>query len=156
MNAAMIDDLVKALGLTYRELIASGMYLPDGPPKVMFEGDESGFMSPAPGIDLSFSADQQLECLYIYLHKVPHEDPTYEGSLPYQLQRRMNQSWVRSQYGESLASKAPFKMPVLGMTGGWDIYHLPGTAKNIVTVFQYNVEMEVDGVVFRLNEKSHT
>ena len=36
MSAAMIDDLVKSLGRTYSELIASGMYLPGGPPKGMF------------------------------------------------------------------------------------------------------------------------
>ncbi|RON93353.1 hypothetical protein BK635_00650 [Pseudomonas chlororaphis] len=48
----MIDDLIKNMGRTYSELIASGMYLPGGPPKGMFEGDESSFMSPAAGIDL--------------------------------------------------------------------------------------------------------
>jgi hypothetical protein len=41
-------------------------------------------------------------------------------------------------------------MPVLGMTGGWDTYHLPSTAKNIETVFQYNAEMEVKVVVLSL------
>ncbi|AZC82388.1 hypothetical protein C4K30_3274 [Pseudomonas chlororaphis subsp. piscium] len=39
------------------------------------------------------------------------------------------------------------------MTGGWDTYHLPGTAKNIRTVFQYDMNMEVEGVVFRSNNK---
>ncbi|EZI30104.1 DUF6392 family protein [Pseudomonas extremaustralis] len=150
MNAAMIDDLVKSLGRTYPELIASGMYLPGGPPKGMFEGDEQSSISPAPGIDLGFSASQHLESLYIYLHKVSDTGSAYAGSLPYRLQRRMNQAWVRSHYGEPLASKAPFKMPVLGMTGGWDTYHLPSTAKNIETVFQYNAEMEVKVVVLSL------
>ncbi|WP_162095402.1 DUF6392 family protein [Pseudomonas chlororaphis] len=153
MNAAMIDDLIKNIGRTYSELISSGMYLPGGPPKGMFEGDETSFMSPAAGIDLGFSSTQHFDSLSIYLHKTSDDDSVYENGLPYQLQRRMNQAWVRSHYGEPLESKAPFKMPVLGMTGGWDTYQLPGTAKNIRTVFQYNMNMEVEGVVFRLNNK---
>ncbi|ROL89305.1 DUF6392 family protein [Pseudomonas chlororaphis] len=153
MNAAMIDDLIKNMGKTYSELIASGMYLPGGPPKGMFEGDESSFMSPAAGIDLGFSGTQLFDSLAIYLHKTSDDDSVYENGLPYQLQRRMNQAWVRSHYGEPLESKAPFKMPVLGMTGGWDTYHLPGTAKNITAVFQYNTEMNVEGIAFRLNQE---
>ena len=150
MSAAMIDDLVKSLGRTYSELIASGMYLPGGPPKGMFDGDETSYMSPAPGIDLGFSANKHLGSVYIYLHKTSNDGPAYEGSLPYQLQRQMDQAWVRSHYGEPLESKAPFRMPVLGMTGGWDAYRLPNTAKNIETVFQYNPELEVKGVVFSI------
>ncbi|MGY2291840.1 DUF6392 family protein [Pseudomonas sp. SDO528_S397] len=150
MNAAMIDDLIKSLGRTYAELVASGMYLPNGPPKNMFEGDETSSMSPAPGLELGFSASQHLESLYIYLHTTPKEYPAYDGNLPYALQRRMNQAGVRSRYGEPSASKQPFKMPVLGMTGSWDTYHLPNTAKNIETVFQYNADMEVDSVVLCL------
>ncbi|QZI69746.1 DUF6392 family protein [Pseudomonas protegens] len=154
MNAAMIDDLVKSLGRTYSEMMSSGMYLPGGPPKGMFDGDQTSSMSPASGIEMGFSNNTRFESLYIYLHTTSDDEPVYEGGLPYQLQRRMSQVWVRSHYGKPVESKAPFKMPVLGMTGGWDTYHLPGTAKNIRTVFQYNLEAEVDGLIIRLNENS--
>lgn len=156
MNAAMIDDLIKSMGSTYSELIASGMYLPGGPPKGMFAGDETSSMSPASGIDLGFSANQHFESLQIYLHKTSDENPVYESGLPYKLRHRMSQNWVRSHYGKPLESKAPFKMPVLGMIGGWDTYHLPGTAKNIETVFQYDIEMNVEGVMFKLITESNT
>ena len=92
MNAAMIDDLVKSLGCTYSELTASGMYLPGGPPKGMFDGDETSYMSPAPGIDLGFLANQHLGSIHIYLLKTFDDDSVYEGCLPYQLQRRMDQA----------------------------------------------------------------
>ena len=118
MNAAMIDDLVKSLGCTYSELTASGMYLPGGPPKGMFDVDETSYMSPAPGIDLGFLANQHLGSIHIYLLKTFNDDSVYEGCLPYQLQRRMDQAWVRSHYGEPLESKGPIKIPVIGMTGG--------------------------------------
>ncbi|NMY72949.1 DUF6392 family protein [Pseudomonas sp. WS 5071] len=149
MNAAMIDDLVKSLGCTYSELTASGMYLPGGPPKGMFDGDETSYMSPAPGIDLGFLANQHLGSIHIYLLKTFNDDSVYEGCLPYQLQRRMDQAWVRSHYGEPLESKGPIKIPVIGMTGG-DTYRLSNTIKNIKTVFQYSLEWAVSGLVFSL------
>ena len=150
MNAAMIDDLDKSLGCTYSELTASGMYLPGGPPKGMFDVDETSYMSPAPGIDLGFLANQHLGSIHIYLLKTFNDDSVYEGCLPYQLQRRMDQAWVRSHYGEPLESKGPIKIPVIGMTGGWDTYRLSNTVKNIKTVFQYSLEWAVSGLVFSL------
>ncbi len=67
----------------------------------------------------------------------------------------MNQSWARSQYGEPLESKGPYKTPVRGLVGGWETYRFPGMSKNINVLFKYTVEMEVEGIVFRLNETSH-
>ncbi|MGA3823313.1 DUF6392 family protein, partial [Pseudomonas chlororaphis] len=66
-----------------------------------------------------------------------------------------NQTWVKSQYGEPLESGAPYRVPISGMTGGWDTYRLPGMSKSIHVLFKYTVEMEVEGIVFRLNERSH-
>ncbi|MGE7955698.1 hypothetical protein ACQKQA_03695 [Pseudomonas sp. NPDC089530] len=37
MNAVMIDDLVQYLGRTYPEMISSGMQIPGGPPKGIFD-----------------------------------------------------------------------------------------------------------------------
>lgn len=42
------------------------------------------------------------------------------------------------------------------MTGGWDTYRFAGFPKHIHVRFKYTVDMEVEGIVFRLNEKSHT
>ena len=78
-----------------------------------------------------------------------------KGTLPYELKNHMNQGWIISKFGMPLESRAPFKVPVLGMTGGHDIYRLPGILKNTKVVFKYNLEMEVEMVVFRLNEVSH-
>ncbi|NBF03042.1 pyocin immunity protein [Pseudomonas sp. Fl5BN2] len=152
----MIDELVKSLGRTYPEMIASGMYLPGGPPKGIFEDSDTLSMSPGPGIELGFWArNQRFEDLFVTFLKGFEGEQTYTGSLPYQLKTKMNQAWVRSQYGEPLESGAPYRIPVLGMTGGWDCYRLPSISKDINVLFKYNTEMEVDGVVFRLNEKSH-
>ncbi|WP_124302329.1 DUF6392 family protein [Pseudomonas chlororaphis] len=156
MNAAMIDDLVKSLGLTYSEMITSGMYLPGESPKGMFEDVDTVAMWPEAGIELEFWAStQRFEALYISLQKSFPEESIYKGSLPYQLIPRMNQDWVRSQFGSPLESGAPYRIPVLGMTGGWDVYRLPGVPKSTQVAFKYNVEMDVEMVVFELNEKSH-
>jgi len=152
MNAAMIDDLVKSLGRTYPELIASGMYLPGGPPRGIFEDSDTRSMSLAPGIELEFSAStQRFEALYISLLELFPGKPTYKGGLPYELKSRMTQNSVNLSYGEPLESKAPYKMPVLGMTGGWDAYRFPNMPKNMKMMFRYNADMEVYGVVFYLN-----
>ncbi|AZD08627.1 hypothetical protein C4K26_3224 [Pseudomonas chlororaphis] len=156
MSATMIDDLVKSLGLTYPEMIVSGMYLPGEPPKGMFEEVDTMAMWPEAGIELEFWANtQRFETLYISLQKSFPEESIYKGSLPYQLMPRMSQDWIRSQFGSPLESGAPYRIPVLGMTGGWDVYRLPGVPKNTQVAFKYNVEMDVEMVVFELNEKSH-
>ena len=155
MNAVMIDDLVKSLGRTYPEMIASGMYLPGGPPKGIFEDSETLAMSPEPGIELGFWAkSQRFEMLFISLLESFQGKSLYKGSLPYQLKSQMNQGWIRSRFGEPLESKAPFKMPIRGMTGGWDIYRFPSIPKGTQVVFKYSARMEVETIVFELNERS--
>ncbi|ROL89303.1 pyocin immunity protein [Pseudomonas chlororaphis] len=155
MNAVMIDDLVKSLGRTYPEMIASGMYLPDGPPKGIFEDSDTLAMSPEPGIELGFWAkSQRVEMLFISLLESFQGKSLYKGSLPYQLKSQMNQGWIRSRFGEPLESKAPFKMPIRGMTGGWDIYRFPSIPKGTQVVFKYSARMEVETIVFELNERS--
>ncbi|AMS18034.1 DUF6392 family protein [Pseudomonas chlororaphis] len=155
MNAATIDDLVKSLGRTYPEMIASGMYLPGGPPKGIFEDSETLAMSPEPGIELGFWAkSQRFEMLFISLLESFQGKSLYKGSLPYQLKSQMNQGWIRSRFGEPLESKAPFKMPIRGMTGGWDIYRFPSIPKGTQVVFKYSARMEVETIVFELNERS--
>lgn len=156
MNAAMIDELVKRLGRTYPEMIALGMYLSGGPPKGIFEDSDTLAMSPELGIELGFWAEsQRFEILFISLLESFQGKPLYKGNLPYQLKNRMSQEWIRSRYGEPLESKAPFKMPIRGMTGGWDIYRFPGIPKGTQAVFKYSAEMEVETIVFELNERSH-
>ncbi|OLF53838.1 DUF6392 family protein [Pseudomonas chlororaphis] len=157
MNAAVLDEFIKNLGCTYPELIASGMYLPGGPPTGIFEDSNTLSMSPEPGIELEFwASNERFEDLFItFLETFPGR-PTYKGSLPYQLKTRMSQSWVRSQFGEPLESKGPYKIPVRGLVGGWETYRFPGISKSINVLFKYNIEMDVEGIVFRLNEKSHT
>ncbi|MEB0028796.1 DUF6392 family protein [Pseudomonas sp. MH9.2] len=156
MNAAMIDDLVKSLGRAYPELIASGMYLPGGPPKGIFEDSDTLSRSPEPGIELGFwASNQRFETLFISLQESFEGEPTYKGKLPYELKNRMNQGGIRSQYGEPFESRAPFKLPIRGMTGGSDTYRFPSIPKGTQAVFKYNAEMDVEMVVFRLSEKSH-
>ncbi|WP_331711841.1 DUF6392 family protein [Pseudomonas chlororaphis] len=155
-NAAMIDKLVKSLGHTYPEMIALGMYLPSGPPKGIFEDSDTVAMSPEPGVELGFWAkSQRFEMLFISLLESFQGKSLYKGNLPFQLKSRMNQGWIRSRCGEPLESKAPFKMPIRGMTGGWDIYRFPGIPKGTQAVFKYSAEMEVETIVFELNERSH-
>lgn len=101
----MLDDLIKALGRTYPEMIASGMYLPGGPPKGIFDDSDRVTVSPEPGIELGFWAStQRFENLFITFLEGFEGEPIYRGNLPYQLKTKMNQKWVRSQYGEPLES----------------------------------------------------
>lgn len=80
MNAATIDDLIKALGSTYPELITSGLHLPGAPPKGIFEDSDTIAMSPEAGIELEFWAStQRFEALYISLLKRFAEQSTYKG-----------------------------------------------------------------------------
>ncbi|MEW7855115.1 DUF6392 family protein [Pseudomonas chlororaphis] len=155
MTTVIINDLVKSLGRTYPEMTASGMYLPGGPQKGIFEDSDTIAMSPEAGIELEFWAStQRFEALYISLLKRFPEQSIYKGKLPYHLETKMNQQWVRSHQGEPLESGAPYRIPVLGMSGGWDTYRFAGFPKHIHVRFKYTVDMEVEGIVFRLNEKS--
>lgn len=154
MNAVLIDDLVKSLGRTYHELAASGLPLSGGPPEGLFEDSDTLSMSPEPGIELGFRAsDKRFETLLIGLLEIFEGKSTYKGNLPYELERRMSQGWMRSRFGEPLESRAPFKMPIRGMTGGSDTYCLASLPKGAQAIFKYNAEMNVETVVFRLNEK---
>ncbi len=156
MNAAMIGNFVKSLGRTYSEMVAAGLYLPGGPPIGMFEDSDTLSMMTAPGVELGFLAsNKQFEKIFISLLESFEGETFYKGTLPYELKSYMNQGWIISKFGTPLESRAPFKVPVLGMTGGHDIYCLPGMLKNTKVVFKYNLEMEVEMVVFRLNEVSH-
>lgn len=156
MSAEIIDELVKSLGRTYPEMISSGMYLPGGPPKGIFEDSDTSSMSPESGIELEFWAkNQRFEVLFIGLLEFFEGKSTYKGTLPYELKARMSQGWIRSKFGEPLESKAPFKMPIRGMTGGSDTYRFANIPKETQAVFKYNAEMNVETVVFRLIEKSH-
>ncbi|NNA09329.1 pyocin immunity protein [Pseudomonas lundensis] len=156
MNAAMIDDLVKSLGRTYPEMVASGLYLPGGPPIGMFDDSDTLSMMTAPGVELGFwASNKRFEKFFISLLESFEGESLYKGALPYELKSYMNQGWIISKFGTPLESRAPFKVPVIGMTGGHDIYRLPEMLKNTKVVFKYNLEMEVEMVVFRLNEVSH-
>ncbi|MGY3255650.1 hypothetical protein ACVWWS_003072 [Pseudomonas chlororaphis] len=92
MNAVMIDDLVKSLGRTYPEMIASGMYLPGGPPKGIFEDSDTLAMSPEPGIELGFWAKSQcFEMLFISLLESFQGKSLYKGAYPTNLKTE----WIR-------------------------------------------------------------
>ena len=131
MNAAMIDDLVKSLGRTYPEMVASGLYLPGGPPIGMFDDSDTLSMMTTPGVELGFWANnKRFEKFFISLLESFEGESLYKGTLPYELKSYMNQGWIISKFGTPLESRAPFKVPVLGMTGGHDIYRLPGMLKN--------------------------
>ncbi len=131
MNAVMIEGLVKSLGRTYPEMVASGLYLPDGPPKGMFDDSDTLSMMTAPGIELGFwASNKRFEKIFISLLESFEGESLYKGILPYELKSYMNQGWIISKFGTPLESRAPFKVPVLGMTGGHDIYRLPRMLKN--------------------------
>ncbi|BBN55246.1 hypothetical protein TRE132_33710 [Pseudomonas chlororaphis subsp. aurantiaca] len=157
MNAVMIDKLVKNLGRTYPEMIASGMYLPGGPPTGIFEDSDTLSMAPESGLEMGFWASNlRFEIFFISLLESFEGASTYAGGLPYKLETRMSQQWVRSRFGEPFASRAPFKMPIRGMTGGSDTYRISSMPKETQVVFKYNAEMEVEDVVFELNERSRS
>lgn len=76
----MIDDLVKSLGRTYPELIASGVYLPGGPPTGIFDDSDTLSMAPESGLEMGFwGSNLRFETLFISLLESFEGESTYKG-----------------------------------------------------------------------------
>ncbi|MGC8385226.1 hypothetical protein ACP3P8_25790 [Pseudomonas aeruginosa] len=78
----------------------------------------------------------------------------YAGDLPQPFSKEMDKAGVfYSRSAED--TKEPFKMPVIGLVGGWDYYAYPERPE-IKVFFSYTAEMKVDTLSFILKESVNT
>ena len=157
MSATIIEDCIKALGKTYETLLSQS-FISSAEPWKTFHDDDEFSLKIEDGLSLTFhETTRKLESIFITLVKTTPSTVVYKGELPKPFASKMRQTEVRTNFGESMTSKGPVKMPLpMGMTGGWDSYRLdPITHPNIKVVFHYTAELTVSTLIFSLIDKGH-
>ena len=155
-TAAMMTNLVKALGRSYEELLAAGL-LASAESWKLFEQDDQFHVNVEPGLVLTFDeGNRQLSSIAIALLEVVQGNPIYRGELPKPFKPQMTKSDVHSLLGEPDESQGPQKMPKpIGQTGGWDAYRLDEAAhRNDLVECQYTAGKEVDSLFCSLAGKA--
>lgn len=119
--AAKLDELAQSLGSTFDELVRQALLSETPRPAPNYAGADRLFMEPEAGLVLQFNLDEVLQRIEITLRD---EDPdaTYQGRLFPSLQGKITRETARERYGEPLEIQKPVKLPVLGMTGGSDLF----------------------------------
>ncbi|HBO4788422.1 TPA: DUF6392 family protein [Pseudomonas aeruginosa] len=154
MNPESIKELVGALGQSYSELVERKL-IPAGPLVKQYEESDWLTLDVDVGIDLEFWAETRAsEKLHIVLIRTMDDIPAYQGELPSPFSRSMDKAVVRSFLGVPDSTKEPFKMPVVGMVGGWDSYTHPERS-DIRIFFRYTPDLKVSTLSFALKESGH-
>lgn len=158
MNAATIEDYIKALGKTFESLLSQMVLPPLAKPWKVFDEDDQFSLNIEDGLSLTFNENtRRLESVFITLLKTTPSTVEYKGELPKPFAPVMSQSEVHANFGKPMASKGPIKMPQpMGQTGGWDAYRLnPASHPNTKVVLQYTAALAVNTLVFSLIDKGH-
>lgn len=153
MSAKEIDRWVAGLGQTFQGLIAAGVRINESLIPSPREGAAEEFISkPVPGIELWFQAKtMKLERIVVTLKGRIATVPAYKGELPNPFTLEMTKQTVRAKFGEPYQSKGPIKMPLIGLTGGWDAYRLHDSIHpNAEVAIQYLADQTVSGLSFCL------
>lgn len=154
MNPESIKELVGALGQSYSELIERKL-IPSDPLVKQYEESDWLTLDVDVGIDLEFWAESKVaEKIHIVLIKTMENISSYQGELPPPFSRNMDRAGVRSVLGTPEETREPFKMPVIGLVGGWDFYAYPERPE-IRVFFSYTAEMKVDTLSFILRNPEH-
>ncbi|HEH9915171.1 TPA: DUF6392 family protein [Pseudomonas aeruginosa] len=154
MNPESIKELVGALGKSYSELVERKL-IPAGPLVKQYEESDWLTLDVDVGVDLEFWAETRAsEKLHIVLIRTMDDIPAYQGELPSPFSRSMDKAVVRSFLGVPDSTKEPFKMPVVGMVGGWDSYTHPERS-DIRIFFRYTPDLKVSTLSFALKEPGH-
>lgn len=157
MNALKIKILIDNLGLTHTELIEKSI-IPDGDLLELFPDIDELFLEPEVGVEMSFWAEtERYESLHFTLKNTTPSTVEYKGELPAPYSLRMNQSMVRSLFGEPIEFSGPVVMPSpRGKTGGWEYYSLDHLLHpNKKVLFKYLESMDVSTIVFTLSDRGH-
>lgn len=91
--------------------------------------------------------------LFIILRAVTSTMLEYEGDLPGELKKIIDQDWVHETFGAPKETHGPVKPPQpKGWTVGWDIYDYESSLfPGILLVFKYSADMKVVTLVFKKN-----
>ncbi|WP_251978581.1 DUF6392 family protein [Salinicola avicenniae] len=145
---ANLDELAQRLGNTFDELVRQDL-LPETPrPAPDYDGADRLFLEPETGLVLQFNLDDVLQRIEITLRD---EDPeeTYQGQLFPSMQGEITRQAVRQQYGEPLETSPPVKLPIIGMTGGSDLFQADRRVYGDALMrVAYDKEGIADGVMF--------
>ncbi|WP_240042467.1 DUF6392 family protein [Photorhabdus khanii] len=117
-----VMEIVKSLGQTAEQLIEKQI-IPDNKFEYFFEGDEEFFCKPEPGLRLIFhNASRRLCSVEFVLINIYDNNDSYSGDMPPPFLNLMDKVTVRALMGEPDSSGGPKKVPVIGLTGGFDAY----------------------------------
>lgn len=159
LNANQLIDLVKGLGLTHKELVATSLIKNETlTPLFNEEENEDLIYKPEQGIELWFwKKTTKLERIVITLIPRSAGKSAYTGELPAPFSHRMDQDSIQKKLGIPDHSKGPAKLPPpFGMTGGWYAYKLDKKLHfNAEVAIQFRADKLVSGLAFRLIEKGH-
>ncbi|MFT0140807.1 DUF6392 family protein [Alcanivoracaceae bacterium MT1] len=148
MSAKSIIGYVSGIGHTFDELLSKGVIQDVEKEKTDPESDEFFILLENKGVELTFhEGSGVLQLVVVTLSSDTPDIAEYSGSLPDPLRPNMNQTDVRATYGPPVSSKAPYKLPILGLQGGIDIYHLPDFG-NIKIAFYYTADSRVNSINF--------
>lgn len=102
------------------------------------------YKNPEPGLEFSFLENSdKLRSISLTLIEVIPGEPIYESELPISLRRDMKRGDVIAELGNPLESGPPEEVPVLGLSGGWDIFPYPGNAQiRIIVGYLPGLEVE--------------
>ncbi|HCF4372112.1 TPA: hypothetical protein NIE58_006090 [Pseudomonas aeruginosa] len=155
MNATSILKVIEGLGKSYEELVTKSI-IPKGILEEPYDGCDHLTNSPEEGIELAFEKDtNRLDKISFLLIRTVGELRPYAGDLPQPFSKEMDKAGVRSVLGVPEDTKEPFKMPVIGLVGGWD-YYAYLERPEIKVFFSYTAEMKVDTLSFILKESVNT
>lgn len=155
MNPSTIEDLIKKIGSNYSELLENRV-IPSSPLVKQYEDSDWLTLDFDIGIDLEFWAESRVfEKLHIVIKESMENIPAYQGELPLPFHREMNKADVRSLLGVPKETREPFKMPVIGLVGGWDSYLHPEHPK-IRIFLSYTADTKVETISFILHNPQHT
>lgn len=155
MSASKTEEWIKSLGQTHEELL-SKLLIPDTELIELFPGIDELYLEPEIGVSMSFREEtERFESLHFALRKTIPSIIEYKGNLPVPYRKNMTQSDVRALFGEPFKASGPIKLPEpIGLTGGWESYHLdPAIYPNKKVVFRYSASMNVNTLVFTLIDK---
>ncbi|MGJ7547345.1 DUF6392 family protein [Pseudomonas alloputida] len=157
MNAKRLNAYLTGLGQSHDELV-SGDVIPPGDFIEVYPGALSIYRELMPGLELRFWAeDQNFESVMIALAETATSKVVYQQGLPEPYDMCVSRKVTLNILGEPIESKGPHKMPSpLGESGGWDKFDLASFGfENIYVLFEYDVGMNVTGLMFSLKKTGY-
>ena len=149
MEKKLIVKLIDSIGKSHEEIVGAGL-VKSGQLESPYEHSEHLTLSPEKGLELNFRAENKiLEKIHISLIDTVEGSAAYSGELPEPLVRKMSKEQVRSVMGKPFETRESFRVPVIGILGGWDYFMHPQKA-NLRIGFTYTSDSNVCNLTFAL------